>query len=124
MKDVYDKVQIKKVPTSEQRIAQGKVNGVAWTTGQIKSITAFVQRTPEAAEKANDTVGWYCEFFKLFSHIKTWHIIQCYISGKKILNVLVIRKRLGIKLNLQKYFDGWKKANTSYLNLLKFAFLH
>lgn len=60
LKDVYDKVQIKKVPASEQRIAQGKINGVAWTTGQIKSITAFVQRTPEAAEKANDTVGWYC----------------------------------------------------------------
>lgn len=63
LKDVYDKVQIKKVPTSEQRIAQGKVNGVAWTTGQIKNITVFVQRTPEAAEKANDTIGWYCRFF-------------------------------------------------------------
>lgn len=58
LKDVYDKVQIKKSP-SEQRIVQGKVNGVAWTTGQIKNITAFVQRTPEAAEQVNDTIGWY-----------------------------------------------------------------
>lgn len=66
MKDVYDKVQIKKVltseqvkkfPTSEQRIAQGKVNGVVWTSGQIKKIVAFVQRTREAAEKVHDTIG-------------------------------------------------------------------
>ncbi|XP_020603152.1 uncharacterized protein LOC110042142 isoform X1 [Orbicella faveolata] len=66
LKDVYDKFQIKKVltseeaeksSTSEQRIAQGKVSGVVWTSGQIETITAFVQRTPEAAEKAHDTIG-------------------------------------------------------------------
>lgn len=66
LKDVYEKVQFKKVltseevkkcSTSEQRIVQGKVNGVVWTTGQIKMITAFVQRTREAAEKVHDTKG-------------------------------------------------------------------
>lgn len=68
LKEVYDKFQIKKVltseeakksSTSEQRIAQGKVNGVVWTSGQIETITAFVQRTPEAAEKVHDTIGLY-----------------------------------------------------------------
>ena len=66
LKDVYEKVQFKKVltseevkkcSTSEQRIIQGKVNGVVWTSGQIKKITAFVQRTREAAEKVHDTKG-------------------------------------------------------------------
>ena len=56
LKDVYDKVQIKKLPCSEQRIAKGKVNGVAWTEGQIKSIRAFVERTPEAAGKVSDRI--------------------------------------------------------------------
>jgi len=68
LKDVYDKVQIKKKlkteeakisSTSEQRIAQGKVNGVVRTSGQVKRITAFVQRTREAAEKVHDTIGLY-----------------------------------------------------------------
>ena len=56
LKDVYDKVQIKKLPCSEQRIAKGKVNGVAWTEGQIKSIRASVERTPEAAGKVSDRI--------------------------------------------------------------------
>ena len=56
LKDVYDKVQIKKLPCSEQRIAKGKVNGVAWTEGQIKSIRAFVDRTPEAAGKVSNRI--------------------------------------------------------------------
>ena len=56
LRDVYDKVQIKKLPCSEQRIAKGKVNGVAWTEGQIKSIRAFVERTPEAAGKVSDRI--------------------------------------------------------------------
>ena len=69
LKDVYEKVQIKRVltsdpkvkkfPTSAQRIVQGKVNGVVWTSGQIKKITAVVQRTREAAEKVHDTIGLY-----------------------------------------------------------------
>jgi len=68
LKDVYDKVQIKRVltseehkksVTSEQRIEQGKINGVVWTSGQIKKITAVVQRTQEAAEKVQDTIGLY-----------------------------------------------------------------
>ena len=67
LKDVYDKVQIKKViraevkkfSTSEQRIVEGKVNGVVWTSGQIKKITAFVQRTREAAERVHDTKGLF-----------------------------------------------------------------
>jgi len=68
LKDVYDKVQIKKKltteeanksTTSEQRIAQGKVNGVVWTSGQIKGITVFVQRTHEAAARVHDTIGLY-----------------------------------------------------------------
>ncbi|XP_068741308.1 uncharacterized protein [Montipora capricornis] len=55
LKDVYDKFQWKRAPCSEQRIAEGKVNAVAWTTaGQIQEIRAFVQRTPEAADKASD----------------------------------------------------------------------
>lgn len=67
LKDVYEKTQckrvltsaeeVKKCSTSEQRIVQGKVNGVVWTSGQIKKITAFVQRTREAAEKVHDTKG-------------------------------------------------------------------
>ncbi|XP_073242440.1 uncharacterized protein [Porites lutea] len=56
LRDVYDKVQIKKLPCSEQRIAKGKVNGVAWTEGQIKSIRANVERTPEAAGKVSDRI--------------------------------------------------------------------
>ena len=56
LKDVYDKVQIKKLPCSEQRIAKGKVNGVALTEGQIKSIRAFVERTPKAAGKVSDRI--------------------------------------------------------------------
>lgn len=68
LEDVYDKVQIKKViraeevkkcSTSEQRIVEGKVNGVVWTSGQIKKITAFVQRTREAAERVQDTKGLF-----------------------------------------------------------------
>lgn len=55
---MYDKVQKKVAHTSEQRIEKGWVNGVAWSTGQIKSITVIVQRTPEAAARVNDTVGW------------------------------------------------------------------
>ena len=71
LKDVYDKVQIKRVltteevkkcSTSEQRIAQGKINGVVWTSGQIKKIMAFVQRTRKAAEKVHDTIGLYTCF--------------------------------------------------------------
>lgn len=57
LKDIYEKVQKKVSHTSEQRIEKGWVNGVAWSTGQIKSITVIVQRTPEAAAKVNDTVG-------------------------------------------------------------------
>lgn len=57
LKDIYDKVQKKVAHTSEQRIEKGWVNGVAWSTGQIKSITVIVQRTPEAAARVNDTVG-------------------------------------------------------------------
>lgn len=53
LKDVYDKIQHKKQPSSEQRIAQGKVNGVAWTTCQVEKIMASVQRTPEAAQKVS-----------------------------------------------------------------------
>ena len=56
LKDLYDKVQKKLLPTSEQRIAKGTVNGVARTTGQVKTIRAFVQRTPEAAEKVSERI--------------------------------------------------------------------
>lgn len=58
LKDVYDKVQTKVPRISEQRIAKGWVNGVAWSAGQINSITVLVRRTPEAAARVNDTVGW------------------------------------------------------------------
>lgn len=57
LKDVYDKVQTKVPGISEQRIAKGWVNGVAWSAGQINSITVLVRRTPEAAARVNDTVG-------------------------------------------------------------------
>lgn len=51
LKDVYDKFQ-RKGSSSEQRIANGRVTGVAWTTiHQVEKIEAFVQRTPEAANK-------------------------------------------------------------------------
>lgn len=53
LRDVYDKYQFKKLPSSEQRIAQGKVKGVAWTIGQVEKIRAFVQRTPEATKKVS-----------------------------------------------------------------------
>ena len=78
MKDVYDKVQTKKLPTSEQRVAEGWVNGVAWTTGQIKNITVFVQRTPEAAAKANDTIGWYMYEVQIIFTIHTFKVIWSY----------------------------------------------
>ncbi|XP_067056496.1 uncharacterized protein [Acropora muricata] len=54
LKDVYDKFQ-RKGSSSEQRIANGRVTGVAWTTiHQVEKIEAFVQRTPEAANKVSE----------------------------------------------------------------------
>ena len=54
LKDVYDKFQ-RKGSSSEQRIANGRVTGVAWTTiHQVEKIEAFVQRTPEAANKVGE----------------------------------------------------------------------
>lgn len=73
LKDVYDKIQHKKQPSSEQRIAQGKVNGVAWTTCQVEKIRAFVQRTPEAAQKVSKRllIGEWTFTFILY-HIILW----------------------------------------------------
>ena len=79
LKDVYYKVQTNKLPTSEQRIAQGMVNGIVWTTGQIKNITAFVQRTPEAAKNVEDTIGWYMYEVQIISVSRdvSYHIKWC-----------------------------------------------
>ena len=69
---MYDKVQIKKLPTSEQRISQGKINGVAWTTSQVKKIRVFVQRTPDATEKVSEriNIGGYITVLNLYQFIK------------------------------------------------------
>ena len=56
-KDVYEEVQTKGPRTSTIHIARGEVHGQVRTTGDIKSIKAFVQRTPEATKEVNDTKG-------------------------------------------------------------------
>ena len=82
LKDEYNKVQTRSQGTTRMRVARGEVNGMVRTTGEIKSIKAFVQRTPEAAKEVNDTTGLCMNtlyilnrHYVVFSDYRTFRVI-------------------------------------------------